>query len=103
MTSTDPPLESAATPDAPGGAPVAESEQTTQIPTPQPAPTNHRITSVVVGAAAAAWDRLSPPARDRIVVREVAVGAVFELEDAVADLFARLHRTRGPVRPRQGA
>jgi len=65
-----------------------------------PPPSGHPVTSVVVGAAATAWDRLAPGRGDRIGLREVAVGAVFEMEDAAAGLLARVRRSRSRPRPR---
>ncbi|OLB79995.1 MAG: hypothetical protein AUI14_08815 [Actinobacteria bacterium 13_2_20CM_2_71_6] len=79
-------------------SPEPVPEQPPAPATGSAAPARHRTTSVVVGAAAAAWDRLTPP-RDRMGLREVAVGMVFEVEDAAAELLARTRRT--PTRPRQ--
>jgi hypothetical protein len=55
----------------------------------EPAPTRHPTASVVLGAATAAWDRLTPR-RDRGGLRTIAVGAVFEAEDTAGRLLARL-------------
>jgi hypothetical protein len=77
---------------------AAETEAPAAPPAVAPAPGEHRATSVVVGAATAAWDRLAPH-RERTGLREVAVGAVFELEDAAAAVLARMRRTG--TRPRQ--
>lgn len=65
----------------------------------------HRTTSVVVGAAALVWEQLAPPrerevARERIGLREVAVGAVFGAEDAAAGLIDRIRKATANPRER---
>jgi hypothetical protein len=108
MTVTEPsPTPESTAADA--AAPVPESGPAPEsAPAPEPAPpaepverADHPATSVIVGAATAAWDRLGA-SRNRVGLREVAVGAVFELEDAAAALLARLRGTRsgGGPRPR---
>ena len=63
-----------------------------------------RATSVVIGAATALWDRVTP-ARERPGWREVAIGAVFEAEDVAAAVAggvgraAAIARLRTPTRP----
>ncbi len=59
--------------------------------TEEAATTRYRATSVVVGAATVVWDRLAP-ARERPGWREVAVGAVFEVEDAAAAMLTGVRR-----------
>jgi hypothetical protein len=58
----------------------------------EPEDADHRLTSITVGAVALAWkrlagtrDRLTP--RDRLSLRDVAVGVVFDLEDVIVGLF----------------
>ena len=58
----------------------------------EPEDADHRLTSITVGAVTLAWKRLAgrrepltPP--DRLRLRDVAVGAVFDLEDVVVGLF----------------
>src|SRR5436190_11602637 len=86
-------------------SPVAD----TAVPAPESVPpaddsavrAEHRATSVLVGAATAALDRLNAPRRNKVGLREVAVGAVFELEDAATGLLSRIRRPRsGDPRPR---
>jgi hypothetical protein len=83
-------------------APDAAPEVTAEEPAPAvetPPPPSHPVTSVVVGAAATAFDRLAPR-RDHIGLPEVVVGAMFELEDRAAQLLARMRRSRARPRPR---
>jgi hypothetical protein len=58
----------------------------------EPEGAGHRLTSITVGAVTLAWkrpagtrERLTP--RDRLRLRDVAVGAVFDLEDVIVGLF----------------
>ena len=60
--------------------------------TDEPEDGDHRLTSITVGAVTLAWkrlagtrERLTP--RDRLHLRDVAVGAVFDLEDVMVGLF----------------
>jgi hypothetical protein len=60
--------------------------------TDEPVAGDHRLTSMTVGAVTLAWkrlagarERLTP--RDRLRLRDVAVGAVFDLEDVIVGLF----------------
>jgi hypothetical protein len=64
-----------------------------------PGPAEHQATSIVVGAAVAAWDRVTAH-RDRVGLREIAVGAAFEVEDKAAELLAAVRReVAQPRRP----
>jgi hypothetical protein len=54
----------------------------------EPEGADHRLTSITVGAVTLAWKRLAgtrgrQTPRDRLRLRDVAVGAVFDLEDVV--------------------
>jgi hypothetical protein len=58
----------------------------------EPEGADHRLTSITVGAVTLAWkrltgtrERLMPP--DRLRLRDVAVGAVFDVEDVIVGLF----------------
>jgi hypothetical protein len=56
----------------------------------EPEATDHRLTSITVGAVTLAWKRLAGPRErptDRLRLRDVAIGAVFDLEDVMVGLF----------------
>jgi hypothetical protein len=58
----------------------------------EPEGADHRLTSITVGAVTLAWKRLAGTRgrltpRDRLRLRDVAVGAVFDLEDVIVGLL----------------
>src|SRR5207247_9851527 len=76
-------------------APDATPEVTAEEPAPAvetPPPPSHPVTSVVVGAAATAFDRLAPR-RDRVGLPAVVGGAMFEhgrSEEDTSELQSRV-------------